>query len=315
MRFNKLDLNQLVVLDALLSERSVKKAAERLFLTPPATSCALARLREYFDDELLMLVGKTMVLTPRGESLRKPVRDVLLRVQTITTTNPNFDPRTSDRKFVIETSDYAMNVFMGDVIRRVSSEAPLMQFELKLAGPHAHANLDNGDVDILIVPEFFTAPGHPKEQLFEDAWSCVAWTNNDRIRDPFNIEQYLELGHVIIQWDAGRLISADERAAIEHGYTRRHEVLVPNFMVIAQMIVGTQRISTLQTRLARMLSLSTPLKVLPSPMPIPPLIEHLQWSKYRDLDPALVWLRKLMHSVAAEMGPAESKSNTTVVSI
>ena len=67
MRFNKLDLNQLVVLDALLSERSVTKAAQRLFLSQSATSCAMARLREYFDDELLVQVGRAMVLTPRAE--------------------------------------------------------------------------------------------------------------------------------------------------------------------------------------------------------------------------------------------------------
>lgn len=84
MRFNKLDLNQLVVLDAILSTRSVGRAAERLFLSQPATSCSLARLREYFEDELLVPVGKTQVLTPLATELVKPVRDVLLQIQTIT---------------------------------------------------------------------------------------------------------------------------------------------------------------------------------------------------------------------------------------
>src|SRR5215216_5485695 len=111
MRFNKLDLNQLVVLDAVLAERSVKRAADKLFLSPPATSCALARLREYFEDELLLQVGKTMVLTPKAESLKRPVRDVLLQVQAITTINPSFDAKTSTRKIIIQASDYVLNVF------------------------------------------------------------------------------------------------------------------------------------------------------------------------------------------------------------
>ena len=128
MRFNKLDLNQLVVLDALLSERSVTRAAQRLFLSQSATSSAMARLREYFDDELLVQVGKAMVLTPRAEGLRRPVREVLRQIQAITNDSPEFDPATSDRKIVVETSDYVISVFLGEVLRRASVEAPHMKF-------------------------------------------------------------------------------------------------------------------------------------------------------------------------------------------
>lgn len=142
MRFNKLDLNQLVVLDAVLSERSIKRAADKLFLSAPATSCALARLREYFEDDLLLQVGKTMVLTPKAQSLMKPVRDVLLQVQAITTTNPTFDAKTSTRKIIIQASDYVMNVFLGEVLRRVAEEAPLMQFDLRLIGMRTHEELE-----------------------------------------------------------------------------------------------------------------------------------------------------------------------------
>jgi DNA-binding transcriptional LysR family regulator len=131
MRLNKLDLNQLVVLDAVLSERSVKRAAERLFLSPPAASCALARLRDYFKDDLLVQVGKTMVLTPRAESMQKPVRDVLLQIQAIVTMDPSFDPMTSTRKITIEASDYVMNVFLAEVLRQAWHEAPQMKFDLR----------------------------------------------------------------------------------------------------------------------------------------------------------------------------------------
>ena len=123
MRFNKLDLNQLVVLDTLLDERSVTRAAQRLFLSQSATSSAMARLREYFDDELLVQVGKAMVLTPRAEGLRRPVREVLRQIQAITNDSPEFDPATSDRKIVVETSDYVISVFLGEVLRRASVES------------------------------------------------------------------------------------------------------------------------------------------------------------------------------------------------
>lgn len=301
MRFNKLDLNQLVVLDAVLAERSVKKAADRLFLSPPATSCALARLREFFGDDLLLQVGKTMVLTPKAESLRKPVRDVLLQVQAITTTNPTFDPRTSTRKITIESSDYVMNVFLAEVLRRAWNEAPLMQFDLRLIGTHSHADLENGEVDMLIAPEFFAAPDHPNERLFDDTWSCVTWVGNDELDSVISLKKYLTLGHVIIEWGAGRLVTFDERVAIDQGFKRRREITAPSFTVVPQLLIGTRRIATLQTRLAKLLSLQAPLRILPCPLPMPTLFEAVQWHKYHERDPAISWFRDLLRRVSATM--------------
>lgn len=301
MRFNKLDLNQLVVLDAVLSERSVKKAADRLFLSAPATSCALKRLREYFEDELLQQVGKTLVLTPKGESLVRPVRDVLMQVQAITTTNPTFDAMTSTRKITVEASDYVMTVFLGEVIKRASREAPLMQFDLRLIGTHSHTDLENGEVDFLVVPEFFTAPGHPTTQLFTDTWSSLIWTGQSLPGNTLTLKQYMSKGHVVCEWGAGRLTSSDERIALQHGHVRRREVTAPNFSVLPQLLIGTQRIATVQTRLAHQLSLTAPLRVLPCPLPMPALVEVVQWHKHTDRDPALIWFRSLLQSVAVTL--------------
>ena len=104
MRFNRLDLNLLVALDALLTECSITKAAGRLNLSPSATSNALARLREYFDDELLVQVGRRMEPTPRAQVLLEAVRDVLVRVDSTIAIQPAFDPPTSDRVFRIFAS-------------------------------------------------------------------------------------------------------------------------------------------------------------------------------------------------------------------
>lgn len=298
MRFNKLDLNQLVVLDAVLSERSVKKAADRLFLSAPATSCALARLREYFEDDLLQQVGKTMVLTPKAEGLARPVREVLMQVQAITTINPTFDPLTSTRKITVEASDYVMSVFLGEVIKRAAQEAPRMQFDLRLIGTHSHADLENGEVDVLIVPEFFVAPGHPTERLFTDTWSCVRWIGQDPAEQKWDLKQYLSLGHVVCEWGAGRLTSSDERVALQHSLIRRREVTAPNFSVVPQLLIGTNRVATLQTRLAQHLALNAPLRVLSCPLPMPTLVEVAQWHKYHDRDLALVWFRGLLGRVA-----------------
>jgi DNA-binding transcriptional LysR family regulator len=209
----RLDLNQLVVLDAVLTERSVKRAAERLYLSPPPASCALARLRDYFKDELLVQIGKTMVLTPKAETMQKPVRDVLLQIQAITTMDSAFDPMTSTRKITIEASDYVMNVFLAEVLRQAWHEAPEMQFDLRLIGTHSHSDLDNGEVDMLTGPDFFASPGHPSEPLCQDTWSCLTWVGNTGVRNTLSLDEYPSLGHVIIEWGAGRLTTSDERIA------------------------------------------------------------------------------------------------------
>lgn len=301
MRLNKLDLNQLVVLDAVLAERSVKRAAGRLFLSAPAASCALARLRDYFKDELLVQIGKTMVLTPKAEAMQKPVRDVLLQIQAITTMDPAFDPMTSTRKITIEASDYVMNVFLAEVLRQAWHEAPQMQFDLRLIGTHSHSDLDNGEVDMLIGPDFFSSPGHPSEPLFQDTWSCLAWVGNTGVQNKLSLDEYLSLGHVIIEWGAGRLTTSDERVAAKHDYVRRKEVMAPNFTVVPQLLLGTNRIATVQTRLAKLLALSYPLRLVPCPLPMPPLAETLQWHKYQEHDPAISWFRGLLRRTAGAL--------------
>ena len=106
MHFRNLDLNLLVVLDALLVEESVSKTAERLNLTQPAISNALARLRHHFQDDLLVRLGRQLVPTPLAQTLRDPVRDALLQIQSIADARPSFDPKTEQRQFTIVSSDY-----------------------------------------------------------------------------------------------------------------------------------------------------------------------------------------------------------------
>src|SRR5216683_3038973 len=104
MRFNGLDLNLLVALNALLTERSINRAAERMFLSQSAMSNALARLRDYFDDELLVPMGRQMVFTPRAESLVEPVCEVLMRIESTIATQPKFEPATESHQFTLLVS-------------------------------------------------------------------------------------------------------------------------------------------------------------------------------------------------------------------
>jgi DNA-binding transcriptional LysR family regulator len=302
MRFNKLDLNQLVVLDALLSTLSVSKSAERLFLSQPATSCALARLREYFEDDLLVSVGKTNALTPLGSSLIKPVRDVLLQVQTITRARPSFDPSTSTRKFTIESSDYVINIFLSEVIRRASVLAPMMEFDLRSISPQTPNNLENGDAEILIIPHYATVQGHPKEELFEDKFSCLVCANGVfKDKEELTTDEYFDANHISVEWGGGRRITFDTRVISASNKHRKQTIVAPSFSLVPELLVGTNMIATLPHRLATKIAKQFSLKLLPCPADIPHFTENVQWHKFRDNDPSVLWLRQLFQETAANI--------------
>ena len=298
MRFNRLDLNLLVALDVLLAERSITRAAKRLNLSQSATSGVLARLREYFEDELLVQVGRNMVMTPLAASLEGPVRSVLLQIQSTIETKPAFVPEESARHFRVIASDYPTSVLLTEVARQLSLLAPKMTMEIIVPG-EAHAELlDRGEVDLLIMPEKYILDEHPCEVLFADTYSCVVWASNSVVKDSLSLDQYMSLGHVATVWGNRQQPSFEEWFLKSTGLSRRIEVSVGNFNTLPQLVIGTNRVATLQTRLARMSANYYPLRLVPPPMEIPALVEKMQWHKFLDKDPAHIWFRELVARVA-----------------
>lgn len=301
MRFNKLDLNLLVVLDALLATRSVTKAAEQVFLSQPATSLALGRLREYFDDQLLVPIGRSMALTPVALELVQPVREVLLQVQTITRSRPDFDPASSTRRVTFESSDYVISVLLTEVVKRAATLAPRMQFDVRALSPQSPENLAQGACEFLITPDFATVAGHPYQALFEDSFACLVSDDSARWRQGgLDEKAYFDAGHVSVEWGGGRRITFDASFVASTKKTRRQDIIAPNFTLVPELLMGTDRIATLPARLARRLSRYFPVTVVPCPIDIPGFTEHVHWHRYQERDPALVWLRQLLLQVAGE---------------
>ena len=130
MRFDRLDLNLLVAFDVLGHEQNVSAAARTLNLSQSAVSGALNRLRDYFGDELLVPSGRRMILTPKAQQLVEPVRQALLMIRSNITTPANFDPASTERRFVIVASDYAYNVFLAEALKVAGREAPGASFDV-----------------------------------------------------------------------------------------------------------------------------------------------------------------------------------------
>jgi DNA-binding transcriptional LysR family regulator len=301
MRFNKLDLNLLVALDAVLSERSITRAAERVHLSQSAMSNALGRLRAYFEDELLVQVGRRLELTPRAEVLREAVRDVLVRIDTSIAAQPQFDCTTSDREFRMSVSDYSMEVLLPQMLAIAARQRSTVRFRLQPQVAAPARALERGDADILVIPKAYVSPDHPTETLFNDEFVCVVWRESGHARQGLSFERYASAGHVVMQPVDTDKPAFESWFVQRYGLSRRIEVTTYSFAALPFLVVGTERVATVHAMLARAIEPALPITLLPLPLPMPPFEQAMQWHKYRSLDPGLLWLRTLMQQAARAM--------------
>jgi LysR family transcriptional regulator, nod-box dependent transcriptional activator len=303
MRYRRLDLNLLIALDALLSDRSVTKAAAKLNITQPAMSGALARLREYFEDALIIQVGRQMELTPLAQSLVGPIHDVIMRIDSAIATEPTFDPAHSKRHFALTASDYVIRVFLQDVLAHLHRVAPGISFDFRQSTGRVQEELESGEVDFVIGPEIDVLAEHPKELLFEDTYSIIAWNDNSLVGDTLSLDEYMSLKHVVFHSEH-RGIAWLERWFASHGDVRQIDVATPSFYLLPHLVVKTDRIATIQTRLTQTYINTLPIRLITPTFELPKLIEILQWNVHRDPDPAIRWLRTVLKEHAGRLPPA-----------
>ena len=308
MRFERLDLNLLLALDTLLTERNVSVTAERLCLSQSAVSGALSRLREFFGDELMINTGRGMILTPRGESLVVPVRAVLHQIKTTITTKPGFDPSTCNRKFSIVASDYALQVMLAGALREIAAVAPDLKIELALLDDRPLARLERGELDLLITLDHVLSEDHPRAKFFEDDYVVIAWNGNTALQGKLDKTSYYSLGHVSVQFGKTRLPAFEEIFLQNAKLQRRIDIVAPSFSSVPGLVVGTNRIATIQRRLASMVVEHMPLTVYPLPTEIPLIKQSIQWHRWSDQDLGLRWLVEQLQNYAQRHAMIDHKS-------
>jgi LysR family nod box-dependent transcriptional activator len=298
VHYKGLDLNLLVVLDALLAEKNITRTGERIHLSQSATSGALARLRDFFNDDLLAQIGNKMVLTPLAESLAQPIREILQQVEVVINKGPGFSAETSTRKFRLMMSDYAASVLMPNALPRIQELAPRITFELLSNAENPAEILERGDVDLLIIPPEYASKLHPSEELFQDRYVCLVWRENPEFTDHISLQQYRDSGHVGVRLGKQQMHVFDERFLERERFERRIEVVCMTFDLVPRLVVGTTRVATVPERLARGYATQFPLKLLVTPIDIPPLHEVAQWHRYQQTDTGVAWLRNIFSDVA-----------------
>lgn len=303
MRYRRLDLNLLIALDALLADKSVTKAAGKLNITQPAMSGALSRLREYFEDPIVIQVGRQMELTPLAQSLIGPIHDVLMRIDSAITTAPTFDPACSKRHFALTASDYVVRVFLQDALAHIHRVAPGISFDFRQSTGRVQEELESGEVDFVISPEIDVLAEHPKERLFEDSYTVIAWNGNNRVGDTLSIDEYMSLKHVVFRSEHRGIAWFERWFANRYGDVRQIDVTAPVFLLLPHLVVETDRIATVQTRLAQTFLRTLPIRIVEPKFELPKLTESLQWNMHRNLDPGILWVRSILKERATALFP------------
>ena len=304
MHFNRLDLNLLVGLDALLQEKSVTRAAERLHLTQPTMSGALRKLREHFNDPLLERTGRTMELTPRAEELANPVREILINIQSLEDSDDFFDPGRVRRSFSIAMTDVVSRLFLPEIMKRLLSEAPGVSLQIEPITPDMHEQLVNGELNLAIRADFHSPQIHSimenlaDEFLFEDQWVCAVSADHPTVGDELSLEEFVELPHASLRFP-GEVTTLQEISLMQASLDIDIRLTASNFFTLFNALPGTSLVTLLPRLMAERLGGSTPVRLLSPPFEISPLREMLVWHSRDSTDAGHRWLRDLFKEVAA----------------
>ncbi|MGY5810280.1 LysR family transcriptional regulator [Rhizobium sp. LEGMi198b] len=294
MRFKGLDLNLLVALDALTTERNVSAAACSINLSQPAMSAAVRRLRDYFGDDLFTMQNRKLILTPRAESLASAVRETLQHIQLNVISAGSFALDEPERHFTIALCDFMTTVFFRKIIKRLAREAPAVSFELIPLPDNPDQLLRRGKADFLILPELFMSSAHPRAKLFDEKFVSVGCTTNTKLSRHLTVRDYMSMGHVTAKSGVGQQQSLEDFYLSERGVKRRIEVAVQSFGMVPAALLGTDRLAIMPLRLVKHLAPSMPLRIVESPIPLPAFTEGIQWPASHENDPASTWMREII---------------------
>lgn len=300
----RIDLNLLVVFDALMSERNVTRAGEKIGLSQPATSNALSRLRKLFEDELFVRMPDGMQPTARAIALQEPIRQVLLQIQSALAGETPFLPELSERVFNVGMSDCVEFILLPELMHYLELIAPKITIRVRVSDRQkALKMLDNGDIDLAIgfFPE--SSSWHRMQFLFAERFVCVCSQNNAIAQEPLALESYLAASHLLVSPKEEMSGRVDAFLA-ERGLKRRIAITIPHFLAAPFIIANTNLIATLVERVSIAYSDLLGLCLLPLPFEMPCFSVSMLWHAKNNNESAHIWLRYTI----AKLCPTENTS-------
>ena len=321
MNLERVDLNLLIYLDVLLREKNVTRAAEQLGVTQPAMSNILRRLRNLFNDPLLIRSSEGMTPTERALELQPRIRDALSDLSMILEPRTEFRPYTSNRVFRIMTSDYAEATLVPRLVKALRSEAPNVVLDFLTPSDVSYRDMEQGKVDLAInrfneIPQSFH-----QVLVWRDSFSCLL---NDKhpAAQHLNLKNYLDAQHIWVSktgMGVGFGINPDKQAglgwidqALERiGQKRKISVFTRHYQMPALLAQNVDLVATLPTRMARLQANNPKLLIKDTPFYIPEFELKMAWCPLLHPHPAHRWLRQLILFVARQMIEEENREFLT----
>ncbi len=311
MNLSSIDLNLLVYFDILLREQNVTKAAHHLGITQPAMSNSLRRLRDLFDDPLLVRTSDGMTATERALELQPLIRNVLAGVERAVQPQKEFNPAQSNRVFRMMASDYGESTLLSPVLTRLRDMAPGVTLDILTPSDVDFADLEQGKVDMAI-NRFNELPlSFHQITLWKDHYSCLMSSENP-VLDDFTLDNYLRAQHIWVSKtgmgvgvgmnpnDKQRLGRVDEALAAL-GKKRDISVFTRHYQVARLLVVQNDLIVTLPSKAAELEAENPGLAIRPPPFSIPPFNLKMAWSPLLQQNLGHQWLRRLIVEVAKDI--------------
>ena len=311
MNISRVDLNLLVYLDVLLRECNVTRAAEELGISQPAMSNGLRRLRDLFDDPLLVRTSDGMTPTERAKELQPLVRDVLAAAEQAVQPKTDFDAQLSTRIFRIMASDYTEATLLPALMKKLRKQGPGIRLDIMTPSDVSFHDVERGKVD-LIINRFDSLPqSFHQVPLWRDSFSCLISIDNP-IKDNWTLNTYLAGKHVWVSKtgmgvgvgmtpdDVQRLGWVDE-ALHKIDAKRNISVFTRHYQAALLLAQRKDLIVTIPTMAAKTMANNPAMVILKPPFEIPPMDLKMVWSPLLQHDPGHRWIRQLIREVSEEI--------------
>jgi DNA-binding transcriptional LysR family regulator len=286
-----LDLNLLRALDALLAEKHVSRAAQRLHLSQPATSALLARLRDVFDDPLLVRTGRDLVITPRALALAPRVRALIEDIEGLLAQERRFEPLSARHRFVIATTDYVQALLAGWLSRRLPVLAPGVDVALvAVDSARLERQQADGEVDLAVLNLARTPGALHSRTLLAERFVVIARKKHPTVRRTLTLERFCALDHVLVSPRGGSFVGPTDEELAARGLSRRVRLSVQGFLGVPALVAQSDLVAVFPERLAR--QYAKELMIVEAPLPLPGFTMVAAWHERVHRDPAQRWLRE-----------------------
>jgi DNA-binding transcriptional LysR family regulator len=300
VRLSEIDLNLLVVFEAIHREQSLTRAAQKLNLTQPALSHALSRLRDLLQDPLFTRSGRQMHPTPFARTLIGPVREALLTLEHSLFPNQPFDPSQTARRFVVGLRDVLETVWLPVLVSQLQKSAPNLQLvSARVARSELETDLITGALDLAIEIPLPVSSAIRHQPVAEERVVVAARKGHPALRGGLKLETYLAQTHVIVS-SRRRGPGLEDMVLRQRGARRRIVLRCQNYLAACQVVKQSDLLLTIPERLARSLPMGQELALVPFPGEIPNLTLHMYWPAAADNDPANRWLRSQVQALAQQ---------------